>query len=135
MRDPSNATHAKWLKRACDLAAESGAVYTFARNAHVLAELHPDDADLAGTLLQLGTVFDNAGNALSAEAEYKRLIARTRDAGLKRATRLAMAALYEREGRSLDALRVLVDLVPLTIPGDAPTTRRAPWRRTCGSCG
>jgi len=116
IRDPRDARHAGWLKRACDMALEQGNVYAFARNAHVLAALHADNKDLAGYLSRLGEVFEKAGNYVSAEMEYRRVIESTKEPAQRRRAQLALAGLYRRRGRPLDALQILSRLVRIGVP-------------------
>lgn len=118
MRAPRDGQHAAWLRRACQLALESGDVYMFARNAHVLAQLHPEHDELSGFLDRLGEVFENAGNYVSAEAEYRRVLQHSSDPATLRRTRLSLARLYEAQDRSVDALKELAQIVALRIPAE-----------------
>jgi len=116
MRNPHDGHHAQRLAKACELAMQSGSVYTFARSAQVLARLHGGNKQLSSYLPQLGTVFEKAGNYASAEYEFTRVIKASRDPALKRAAQLSLASLYEKVGRSADALQVLSSLIPLELP-------------------
>jgi len=126
-RAPWDGTHADYLKRSCDLALQSGEVYLFARNAHLLARMHPKNAGLAAYLDRLGEVFEKAGNIRSAEHEYLRIIRAVKDVARTRKARLALARLYQNQGRAEDALDVLAKLVALRMPEDEKKGRK---RRT-----
>jgi len=123
MRNPRDGHHAERLAKACELAMQSGNVYTFARSAQVLARLHAGNRRFSGYLPKLGAVFEKAGNYASAEYEFTRVIKSSRDPARKRSARLSLAALYEKMGRSEDALKVLSSLVPLQLPN-----ARRPYR-------
>jgi len=130
MRQPRDGTHANALRRACDMTLQTGNVFLFARAAQVLAKFHPDNRDCTGYLDRLGEVFEKAGNFTSAEVELRRVIQGGRDEAQKRNAQLALARLYEKQGRSVDALKVLSALVKLYIPeqkkAGAPTPAVAP---------
>lgn len=125
---PRDGHHARWLQRACDMALQTGEVYAFARNAQVLARLHPDNNKLSSYLDRLGQVFEKAGNYVSAQQEYKRVIARVRDKARVRRARLSLAGLYQKMGRPRESLKVLSNLVDLTIPGNGNGGSRSPRR-------
>ena len=130
---PRDGHHARWLGRACDLALESGEVYAFARNAQLLARLHAKNKKLSGYLDRLGKVFENAGNYVSAEQEYKRVINRSRNKAQVREARLSLAGLDRKLGRPREAIKVLSNLVDLTIPG--PNGAEASGRGRGGNGG
>ncbi len=123
MRAPKDPAHAEWLRRACDLALQAGDVYTFARNAHILAAMHPENKTFSSYLPRLGEVFEKAGNYVSAEAEYRRTIESGQDPAGVRDARLSLAKLYQKQDRDIDALKQLSALVHLNIPGDDIETR------------
>ncbi|NQT18214.1 MAG: tetratricopeptide repeat protein, partial [Planctomycetes bacterium] len=126
MRKPRDGTHAEWLRRSCDLALQSGDVFTFARSAQVLAQLHKGNKQLSGYLDRLGEVFEKAGNFTTAEHEYRRVIMAAREPNKKRRAQLSLAALYEKLGRSEDAINVLSNIVRLEPPGRKQKPRLTP---------
>jgi tetratricopeptide (TPR) repeat protein len=115
-RAPADSYYAEYLKRACDMALESGQVYMFARNAHALARLHGNNPQLSGYLDRLGAVFEKAGNYRSAEQEYKRVAMTVKDPARVRMAQISLARMYEKQGRSQEALGVLSKLVAITMP-------------------
>ena len=117
-RAPRDGFHADYLKRSCDLAIQSGQVYLFARNAHLLARLHGSNPGLSGYLDRLGEVFEKAGNVRSAEQEYRRVVTTVKDPARTRTAQIALARLYQNQGRSTEALQVLTKLVALRMPED-----------------
>ncbi|HUU68017.1 MAG TPA: tetratricopeptide repeat protein, partial [Planctomycetota bacterium] len=129
-RNPGEGTHAYWLRRSCDLALQSGNVYVFARNAHVLARMYPDNKDCTRYLERLGEVFEKAGNFTSAEFEYRRVIQQNPDPAVKRRALLSQAKLLERTGRPIDALQTISTLAKVVIPqvkkGEAPKSMAPP---------
>ncbi|MFP4028691.1 MAG: tetratricopeptide repeat protein [Candidatus Brocadiia bacterium] len=123
-RNPRDKHHANWLKRACEMAREAGEVYEYARNARVLARLHPKNNDLNEYVDRMGEVFEKAGNYVSAEHEYRRVIRHTRDRSRQRTARLSLAELYQKRNRPREALETLSKLVDITIPDDGKGRRR-----------
>ncbi|HUS57316.1 MAG TPA: tetratricopeptide repeat protein [Planctomycetota bacterium] len=116
MRNPREGTHAHWLRRSCDLALQSGNVYLFARNAQVLAKTFSHDPNFTSYLDRLGEVFEKAGNFASAEHEYQRVIREAADPAQKRRAQLSQAMLYKNQGKPIEGLKVLSNMVKLTIP-------------------
>jgi len=123
LQNPLEVTHMAWLQGSCDLAGSAGNVYLQSRNAQILSRLQPQNP--AYGALRSGEVFEKAGHGDSAEFQYKLAIKSAQTPEAKRSAILKLAHLYEDEGRHKEALQLLSEIVPLTVPGE----EKAPPRR------